>query len=633
MKKLVVSILSFAIFGLGSFAQKNVKEFLSKDRKQCDSSIAFYYRLVNYDANGKPEGMVKQFYINGEPEWEGQFYKYNKMNQAENAYQGPCTWFYPNGKKKRSSYYQKGVQNGPATGWYDSGKLKYQFTYNNGYVNGLFVMWYENGLLKNYAVLKDGYVVGNEAIYCNKYGECFVQNSYKFRISEKFSKKIYHEVIMGSMLSDEDYSYYSYSYDTRFESFADVGDFIPKKDTTGFKIKQKEKKPLEIKAGPKGGNKLYFRSIDYSKFFRIDVDLINPNKKSTSKNGLVFAYKDAKNYEYYIVDKDGGYQIGSMVNGEKNIISEGTLTATSSYNYYDYGKKKKNNSQKSNLDPRLFELSVSYYKDTVKYWGKSSVVYRRPLTGLSGDYMGFLLDKNESLQIPELIFKSEINPPFVSADIDSKEIEKPWRGSGSGFVITTDGYIVTNHHVIDDATEIEADLLRGGNWISYTCEVAIADEKSDLAILKITDSTFKHYHTIPFMLQTNLASVGSNVYALGYPLAMSTLGKELKFTEGTINARSGFKGELLAYQVSVPIQPGNSGGPLIDMDGNVIGVINSKIFNADNVAFAVKSNYITNLIQMLPSEIKSGKQSTLAGKTPADQVEILKEYIPLIKVR
>jgi len=236
------------------------------------------------------------------------------------------------------------------------------------------------------------------------------------------------------------------------------------------------------------------------------------------------------------------------------------------------------------------------------------------------------------LQIPELIFKSEIDPPFVSADIDSKEIEKPWRGSGSGFVITTDGYIVTNHHVIDNATEIEADLLRGGNWISYTCEVAIADEKSDLAILKITDSTFKHYNTIPFILQTNLA-VGSNVYALGYPLAMSTLGKELKFTEGTINARSGFKGELLAYQVSVPIQPGNSGGPLIDMDGNVIGVINSKIFNADNVAFAVKSNYITNLIQMLPSEIKSGKQSTLAGKTPADQVEILKEYIPLIKVR
>jgi S1-C subfamily serine protease len=92
-------------------------------------------------------------------------------------------------------------------------------------------------------------------------------------------------------------------------------------------------------------------------------------------------------------------------------------------------------------------------------------------------------------------------------------------------------------------------------------------------------------------------------------------------------------GNILAYQVSAPVQPGNSGGPLLDYDGNIIGVINSKLFYADNVAFAVKANYILNLLYLLPKYPDYPANTTLKGKSASEQVTILREFVPLIKVR
>jgi S1-C subfamily serine protease len=236
--------------------------------------------------------------------------------------------------------------------------------------------------------------------------------------------------------------------------------------------------------------------------------------------------------------------------------------------------------------------------------------------------------------VKELVITKTIDAPFVSADIDAKTMKnKAWKSTGSGFVVSTDGYIVTNHHVVDGANEMEVDLIRDGNVVSYQCEVILKDEKSDLAVIKIKDENFKNFKSIPYTIQTKLEEVGTNVYALGYPFAMSTLGNELKYTEGSINARTGMDGNILAYQVSAPVQPGNSGGPLLDYDGNVIGVINSKLFYADNVAFAVKANYILNLLYLLPAYPDYPATTSLKGKSPSEQVNIMREYVPLIKVR
>jgi S1-C subfamily serine protease len=74
--------------------------------------------------------------------------------------------------------------------------------------------------------------------------------------------------------------------------------------------------------------------------------------------------------------------------------------------------------------------------------------------------------------------------------------------------------------------------------------------------------------------------VGSNVFALGYPMALSLMGEEVKFTDGKISSKTGFQGDITTYQISVPIQPGNSGGPLFDYDGNIVGITNAGINKA-----------------------------------------------------
>jgi S1-C subfamily serine protease len=314
-------------------------------------------------------------------------------------------------------------------------------------------------------------------------------------------------------------------------------------------------------------------------------------------------------------------------------LSKGTAYASTD-DYYDYDYYEGNKSKASSKKEQYFDLFVMSYKDTVQCFVGYTPIYKTASFTGSGNFIGYKVAPNSSIKVKDLVITRHIEAPFVSADIDAKTMKnKAWKSTGSGFVVSTDGYIVTNHHVVDGANEMEVDLIRDGNVISYKCEVILKDEKSDLAVIKIKDESFKNFKSIPYTIQTKLEEVGTNVYALGYPFALSTLGNELKYTEGSINARTGMDGNILAYQVSAPVQPGNSGGPLLDYDGNVIGVINSKLFYADNVAFAVKANYILNLLYLLPQYPDYPATTSLKGKSASEQVTIMREFVPLIKVR
>jgi S1-C subfamily serine protease len=131
--------------------------------------------------------------------------------------------------------------------------------------------------------------------------------------------------------------------------------------------------------------------------------------------------------------------------------------------------------------------------------------------------------------------------------------------------------------------------------------------------------------------------VGESVFALGYPKALSTLslGTEIKFTRGDISALSGAGGDPTTYTLSLSIQPGNSGGPLFDLNGNLIGITNAKIISpdVDNVSYAIKSVYLKNFIDLSPYKVNLPTGSSLAGKPITDQIEVLSNYISLIKIR
>lgn len=214
---------------------------------------------------------------------------------------------------------------------------------------------------------------------------------------------------------------------------------------------------------------------------------------------------------------------------------------------------------------------------------------------------------------------------------DNVNISSNTPASGTGFGITSNGLIVTNSHVIKGATKISVRGIKGDFSKLYTAKLLIEDKNNDLAIIQITDPEFVSLGSIPFTIALKTSDVGSSVYALGYPLK-AVMGDEIKLTNGIISSKSGFQGDVTAYQISVPLQPGNSGGPLFDAKGNLVGVVNAKLTIGENVSYAIKASYLTNLLDLLPTPPKLQNINALTGKQLTEQVKVLNKFVYIIEV-
>jgi S1-C subfamily serine protease len=210
------------------------------------------------------------------------------------------------------------------------------------------------------------------------------------------------------------------------------------------------------------------------------------------------------------------------------------------------------------------------------------------------------------------------------------------KSTGSGFFLTSTGIIATNAHVISDASKIEVVVSNEIGTFTYKTKVLLSDNKNDVALLQIEDSTFKGLSSIPYGL-IEKGEVGEKVFTIGYPLN-DVMGKNYKLTDGIISSISGIEDDVRYYQISVPLQPGNSGGPLFNKDGIVIGItssrLNSKAVGTElqNVNYAIKSSYLLNLYNMIPNTAKMATTSQVANKQLQDQVKILKNYVCIIRI-
>ena len=202
--------------------------------------------------------------------------------------------------------------------------------------------------------------------------------------------------------------------------------------------------------------------------------------------------------------------------------------------------------------------------------------------------------------------------------------------SASGFAITPTGYIVTNHHVVEGASKISVRGVKGDFSKTYNARVIVVDRNNDLAIIKIDDQGFTSLSPPPYTINTTLSDVGNSVYALGYPLR-ATMGDEVKLTNGIVSSKTGFQGDITTYQITVPVQPGNSGGPLFDSKGNIIGIITAKHTGAENVSYAVKTSYLMNLIQAMNSRPSLPKTNMISSKSLSEQVKFIKEFVYIVE--
>jgi S1-C subfamily serine protease len=156
--------------------------------------------------------------------------------------------------------------------------------------------------------------------------------------------------------------------------------------------------------------------------------------------------------------------------------------------------------------------------------------------------------------------------------------------SASGFIVNLDGYLVTNAHVAKDCPSMT--MTHDGREISIKHILAM-DPETDLALL----STDEPWGTVP-VLSGNPAQIGDSVFALGFPLR-GVLSSEPIITMGIVNAMAGMRGDATEFQMSAQVQPGNSGGPVLDESGKIVGVVVARLSSRaggdvpQNVNFAV----------------------------------------------
>ena len=210
-----------------------------------------------------------------------------------------------------------------------------------------------------------------------------------------------------------------------------------------------------------------------------------------------------------------------------------------------------------------------------------------------------------------------------------------WAGNGSGIIISKSGYIVTNHHVIEDADDIEVEFIINDEVRKFNAEIVQVDKTNDLAIIKIFDMNFDGLDDLPYNFKSRSSDVGTKVYAFGYPMALSIMGKEIKVTDGIISSKTGYDGNITTYQITAPIQGGNSGGPLFDDKGNFLGINSSGLRKdvADNVAYTIKSSYVVNLLDVLPKTIDLPSNTKLQSLPLTEQIKEISKYVVLVKVK
>lgn len=269
-------------------------------------------------------------------------------------------------------------------------------------------------------------------------------------------------------------------------------------------------------------------------------------------------------------------------------------------------------------------------------WQSQAIQYR-------GTFCGVTADNNSSEEAYAAILRLSVYEIVTDNDNISeylpshpKGTNDEWKSSGSGFFIGTNGYIATNYHVIEGSKQIEVSFVRNGEWEHHSASVILSDKQNDLSILKIDSEKFKPYENIPYNFTTNIRDTGTEVFTLGYPIA-DVMGTEVKFTDGKISSKTGIQGDVTVYQISVPIQPGNSGGPLFDNQGNLVGItssgLNRDYFKSENVNYAIKSSYLKSLIDSLPYPIELQTKSDISNKPLTEKIKLFQGFMTYIKVK
>ena len=242
----------------------------------------------------------------------------------------------------------------------------------------------------------------------------------------------------------------------------------------------------------------------------------------------------------------------------------------------------------------------------------------------------------ENIEEP-IILPPVFQPPLAQTPKPAKQFY-----SGTGFMFGSKDYVITNWHVIRGAYNIKVKFLNGEK---INAEVLLKDSKNDIAFLKLKRSPQLPASSLK-VGDSSSVKMGDKVFTIGYPVHW-IMGQNPKYTEGVVNALSGIKDDPTVFQISVQIHPGNSGGPLFNQSGEVIGVTQASLDPGlaaesigtlpQNVNYAIKSSYIKKLLPRLPETLIASRGIVVVPSEPentlANFIEKTKKNIVLIEAK
>jgi serine protease Do len=195
---------------------------------------------------------------------------------------------------------------------------------------------------------------------------------------------------------------------------------------------------------------------------------------------------------------------------------------------------------------------------------------------------------------------------------------------GTGFALNNKAYFITSYHMVRNADSV---FVTNNILDRAAAKLVASDESMDIAIYKIDNIEAIKNIPFPFSFKDNASEIGDKIFTLGYPR------RDIVYGEGSLSSLSGFSNDTTMYQISIPVNPGNSGGPIMDEQGNVIGLIRGKQTSAEATGFAIKSNFIKQTIEKLQDDslkkdlTLSTKKSSLRGMKRSDQIKKMQPFV------
>ena len=277
-----------------------------------------------------------------------------------------------------------------------------------------------------------------------------------------------------------------------------------------------------------------------------------------------------------------------------------------------------------NSEPKVVDIKST--SGWTRYWPITAVAASVALISVVGTVLlteSFNKKEKEFIELRRVVDRLDKSTKRIEKNI-AETTKKKASGNYAGtcFMISKNGHLITSYHLVKDADSINIENAKFG---TLKAAVLYSDPANDVSVLKVDTTLW----SLPYTIETTEASLAEDVFTLGYPR------EDVVFGEGAISAMSGYNQNPNSYQVSVPVNPGNSGGPLLNSRGNLVGMISGLQTETTGAAFAIKSTVLLDIVAadtLLGSTVSLPKQNLIKNAGRVAQVKQWSDYVFMVRV-